>query len=149
MSSLDTIHIDYQTPTLSDTSTSFSGTSSLSQTSPHKCSSENTQLYDGYFIGSLLAKRIPSHSYVGSAISSNQVNQQRLLPGLRLENLPVLKYWGVTLLRLLMFLKSSERSLNNQPKRRTLWLKSSYWWPTHRNGAVQINDHFSCNTSWV
>ena len=49
----------------------------------------------------------------------NQANRQRLLPGLRPEDLPVLRYWGVTLLRLPMFLKSSERSLNNQPKRRT------------------------------
>ena len=52
------------------TSTPFSGTSSLSQTSPHKCSSGNTQLYDGYLIGSLLAKHIPSHSCVSSAICS-------------------------------------------------------------------------------
>ena len=79
----------------------------------------------------------------------NQANRQRFLPGLRPENLPVLRYWGVTLLRLFKFLKSSKRSLNNQSKRRTLRLESSYWWPTHRDGAVQINDHYSCDTSWV
>ena len=33
----------------------------------------------------------------------NQANRQRLLLGLRPENLPVLRYWGVTLLRLPMF----------------------------------------------
>ena len=50
------------------TSTPFSGTSFSSLTSPHKCSSGNTQLYDVYLIGSLAAKRTPSHSCVGSAI---------------------------------------------------------------------------------
>ena len=80
---------------------------------------------------------------------SNQTNRQKLLLGLRPEDLPVLRYCGVTLLRLPMFLKSSERSLNNQPKRRTLQLKSSYCWPTHRDGAMQINNHYNCDTSWV
>ena len=50
------------------TSTLFSGTSSLSQTFSHKWSSGNIQLYDSYLIGSLLAKRIFSHSCVGSII---------------------------------------------------------------------------------
>ena len=56
---------------------------------------------------------------------------------IRPEDLSVLWYWGVTLLRLLMFLRSSERSLNNQPKRRTLRLKSGYRWVTYNDWRVQ------------
>ena len=40
----------------------------------------------------------------------NQANRQRLLLALRPEELPVLRYWIITLLRLLIFLKSLERS---------------------------------------
>ena len=50
----------------------------------------------------------------------NQANRQRLLPGLRPEDLPVLRYWGVTLLRLPMFLKSSERSLRTTKRKKNV-----------------------------
>ena len=50
------------------------------------------------------------YSCISSAIYLNQANRQRLLLGLRPENLPILSFWDVTLLRLPMFLKSSERS---------------------------------------
>ena len=108
------------------TSTPFSGTSFSSLTSPHKCSSGNTQLYDVYLIGSLAAKRTPSHSGVGFAIRfepsqpTNTSTKPEDLPGLRPEDLPVLRYWGVTLLRLSMFLKSLEQSLKtaNQKEKR-------------------------------
>ena len=51
---------------------------------------------------------------------SNQTNWQRLLPGLRREDLPVLRYWGVTLLKLLMFLKSLERSVRTTKQKKNV-----------------------------
>ena len=47
---------------------SFSSISFLSQTSLHKCSSRNTQLYNDNLISSLSAKHILSHNCVDSAI---------------------------------------------------------------------------------
>ena len=54
----------------------------------------------------------------------NQANRQKLLLGLRPEDLPVLRYWGVTLWRLFMFLKLSERSLRTTKRKKnvTTWV---------------------------
>ena len=42
------------------------------------------------------------------------------------------------LLRLLIFLKLLERSLTNQPQRRTLGFESSYYWPTYNDWYIQM-----------
>ena len=51
---------------------------------------------------------------------SNQANWQRLLLGLRLEDLPALRYWGVMLLKLPMFLKSSEQILGTNKQKKNV-----------------------------
>ena len=48
---------------------------------------------------------------------SNQANRQRLLPGLRPEDLVVLRYWDVTWLKLPMFLKSLEQNLRTTKRK--------------------------------
>ena len=76
-----------------------------------------------------------SHSCVGFIIYFEPSQLTKI--STKLEDLSVPRYWNIMLLTLLMFLKSLQRSLNNQPERRTLQLKSSYRWPTHDDWSVQ------------
>ena len=69
----------------------------------------------------------------------NQAHQQKLLPGLRLEDLPGLKILRCYVVKALYIPKIIGIELkNNQAKKSILQLKFSYYWSIHNMWYMQI-----------